>query len=170
MKDNYILCGTKQLDLSDYYIQTVAHSIWLAEDEKVVSQDMCVNSQHIIDINSIPCLSIISFGLQSAAPGDNIVVNVAALDEFQHNTTAFLKLDAIKVSLYADWCSKCQLIDKVFWMQLQDMTVNEVIFTPTIVQTVAGVGQIEFRYLSSNLAANTTVRLTPTFITEQVGM
>ena len=44
MKDNYILCGTKQLDLSDYYIQTVAHSIWLAEDEKVVSQDMCVNS------------------------------------------------------------------------------------------------------------------------------
>ena len=50
------------------------------------------------------------------------------------------------------------------------MTANEVTFTPTIVQTTAGVGQIEFRYLSSNLATNTTVRLTPTFITEQVGM
>lgn len=37
MKDNYILRGTKQLDLPDYYIQTVAHSIWLAEDEGVVS-------------------------------------------------------------------------------------------------------------------------------------
>ena len=38
MRENYILRGTKQLDLYDYYIQTVAHSIWLAEDERVVSQ------------------------------------------------------------------------------------------------------------------------------------
>ena len=42
MKENYILRGTKKLDLPDYYIQTVAHSIWLAQDKRVVSQDMHV--------------------------------------------------------------------------------------------------------------------------------
>ena len=46
--------------------------------------------------------------------------------------------------------------------------MDQVIFTPNIVQTVAGAGQIEFKYLSSTLTGNTTVRLTPTFITEQV--
>lgn len=48
------------------------------------------------------------------------------------------------------------------------MNTDQVVFTPSIVQTVAGVGQIQFKYLSSTLAGNTTVRLTPTFITEQV--
>lgn len=43
MRDNYILRGTKQLDLSDYYIQTVAHSILLAEDERIVSEDIHVS-------------------------------------------------------------------------------------------------------------------------------
>lgn len=48
------------------------------------------------------------------------------------------------------------------------MSTDQVIFTPSIVQTVAGVGQIQFKYKSSTLTGNTTVRLTPTFITEQV--
>jgi multisubunit Na+/H+ antiporter MnhF subunit len=39
------------------------------------------------------------FSLQSAAPGDNIAVNVVALDEFRHNTTAFLELSAIQVKM-----------------------------------------------------------------------
>lgn len=46
--------------------------------------------------------------------------------------------------------------------------MDDVIYSPTIVQTVAGVGQIEFRYLSSRHMGNTIVQLTPTFITEQV--
>ena len=48
------------------------------------------------------------------------------------------------------------------------MSKDQVVFTPSIVQTVAGVGKIEFRYLSSTLTGNTIVRLTPSFITEQV--
>ena len=36
MSNNYLLRGTIQLDLPDYYIQTVAHSI-LLEGEKIVS-------------------------------------------------------------------------------------------------------------------------------------
>lgn len=51
---------------------------------------------------------------------------------------------------------------------IQGMNADQVVFTPSIVQTVAGVGQIEFKYLSNTLTGNTTVRLTPTFITEQV--
>lgn len=38
-----------------------------------------------------------SLYIQSAAPGDNVVVNIVALDEFQHNTTAFLELNPIQV-------------------------------------------------------------------------
>ena len=87
MSDNYILRGTSQLDLPDYYIQTVAHSLWLSEDEKIVSpcSDLCYSL-------------VITFVVQSAAPGDNIAVNVVALDEFRHNTTAFLELSAIQVN------------------------------------------------------------------------
>ena len=48
------------------------------------------------------------------------------------------------------------------------MNADQVVFSPSIVQTVAGVGQIQFTYLSSTLTGNTTVRLTPTFITEKV--
>lgn len=40
--------------------------------------------------------------LQSASPGDSISVNVAALDEFYHNTTAFLELNAIQVIITLD--------------------------------------------------------------------
>lgn len=53
-------------------------------------------------------------------------------------------------------------------ISVQETSVDQVVFSPSIVQTVAGVGQIQFKYLSSSLAGNTTVRLTPTFITEQV--
>ena len=65
--------------------------------------------------------------------------------------------------------SLCMSID-VYWFlnQLQEMNADQVVFSPSIVQTVAGVGQIQFTYLSSTLTGNTTVRLTPTFITEKV--
>ena len=36
MSNNYLLRGTSELDLPDYYIQTVAHSIWLPEDKGIV--------------------------------------------------------------------------------------------------------------------------------------
>ena len=41
-------------------------------------------------------------------------------------------------------------------------------FEPSIVQTVAGTGQIEFKYLSSNISGNTTVQLHPSFVSEEV--
>ena len=48
MRDNYVLRGTRQLDFPDYYIQTVAHSIWLAEDERIVSPCMAVTHHLVI--------------------------------------------------------------------------------------------------------------------------
>ena len=53
-------------------------------------------------------------------------------------------------------------------MITQDTDTDQVSLTPNIVQSVAGMGQIEFRYLSSSVSGNTTITLTPTFITEQV--
>ena len=37
MRNNYIVRGSGQLDRSDYYIQTIAHSIWLAKEEQIVN-------------------------------------------------------------------------------------------------------------------------------------
>ena len=37
LRDNYILRGSDELDVPDYYIQTVAHTIRLAENEIIVS-------------------------------------------------------------------------------------------------------------------------------------
>ena len=41
-------------------------------------------------------------------------------------------------------------------------------FEPSIVQTVAGEGQITLKYLSSDEFGNTTVQLLPSFTTEEV--
>lgn len=37
MKDNYILREESQLDIPGYYIQTVAHSLWYSNDQRIVS-------------------------------------------------------------------------------------------------------------------------------------
>ena len=51
-----------------------------------------------------------------------------------------------------------------------EAVIDPVIFEPSIVQTVAGEGQITFRYLSSEVFGNrsTTAQLLPSFTTEEV--
>lgn len=49
-----------------------------------------------------------------------------------------------------------------------EAAADPVIFEPSIVQSVAGVGQITFRYLSSNISGNTTAQLLPSFTVEEV--
>lgn len=41
-------------------------------------------------------------------------------------------------------------------------------FEPSIVQSVAGVGEITFRYLSSDISGRTTAQLLPSFTVEEV--
>ena len=45
---------------------------------------------------------------------------------------------------------------------------SETVFEPSIVQTVAGVGQIEFKYRSNDTSGNTTVQMRPSFVSEEV--
>lgn len=57
MSNNYLLRGTSELDLPDYYIQTVAHSIWLPEDKGIVSAVLQL-MQHFLPASGIILLSI----------------------------------------------------------------------------------------------------------------
>lgn len=41
-------------------------------------------------------------------------------------------------------------------------------FEPSIAQTVAGVGSIQFKYMSQNRSGNTTVTLIPSFTVQEV--
>lgn len=47
---------------------------------------------------------------------------------------------------------------------------SETVFEPSIVQTVAGVGQIEFKYRSIDTSGNTTVQIRPSFVSEEVAI
>ena len=46
--------------------------------------------------------------------------------------------------------------------------MDAVTFEPSIVQAVAGVGQITFKYFSDELLGNTTAQFQPSFTDEQV--
>ena len=41
-------------------------------------------------------------------------------------------------------------------------------FVPSVVQTVAGVGEVDFMYLSDNTSGNTTVQIIPSFTASDV--
>ena len=49
----------------------------------------------------------------------------------------------------------------MYFTQVMDSSVT---FIPSVVQTVAGEGKVDFIYLSDNFSENTTVQMKPSFI------
>ena len=66
------------------------------------------------------------------------------------------------VQLVMLWIVKC-----VWYNLLQDFDGNDVEFEPTIAQTVAGTGQISFKYASSNLTGITDMILRASFLSTE---
>ena len=74
-----------------------------------------------------------------------------------HNTSAFLQVTVVLSinSLTIEHINvTCSMQDKN----------SSVTFIPSIVKTVAGVGKVDFFYLSDNFRGNTTVQMKPSFI------
>ena len=57
----------------------------------------------------------------------------------------------------------------IVYVTIQDeAAIDPVVFEPSIVQTVAGEGQITFKYFSNDVVRSTTAQLLPSFTTEEV--
>lgn len=83
----------------------------------------------------------------TAPPGTLVSLDVTALDQLNRPTSAFLEL-----------------------LNDQDL-VDNVVFEPTVVQTIAGTGQINFTYISPNLTGETDMILRASFLnTEDIPM
>lgn len=84
--NNYILRGNMRVLKPGYYFQTIVKNFSLAESQKSVVVCGLKNASECY-YRYFP--SICS---QSASPGENIIVNVVASDDYDHETTAFLEI------------------------------------------------------------------------------
>ena len=103
------------------------------------------------------------------SPGDSIQVDVKALDRYDHDTTAFLEIKVLNSATTVHSTVVCLYKSLKFQDAASDSAVDsDIVFDPSVVQTVAGEGRIQFRYLTNLTTGNTTVELVPSFIPEEV--